>query len=313
MVSLIELSEENWTDFAGQSVDESQKKYLASNVGIMARGYVYRNSRAKVIGIVAAGKPVGLAMVRDLDDEPACYELQQFMIDKNFQGKGYGTEALKLIIERFKEEKKYNCMEVCVKMDDAQAIHVYEKAGFVDTGYIDEDVPDSYNLVYRFEDESNKQETSGISIISVEDPAEKQRIARLILEALPDWFGIPESREQYIKESATQPFFAAYDLERPIGFLCLKETGKDTVELCVMGVLKDYHRKGVGRKLFKRAKEVATQSGYSFMQVKTVQMGRYEDYDDTNRFYQSLGFKEFEVFPLLWDEWNHCQVYVMAL
>ena len=93
----------------------------------------------------------------------------------------------------------------------------------------------------------------------------KQRIAREILEALPDWFGIPEAREQYIKESAGQPFFAAYDSDKPIGFLCLKETGKETVELCVMGVLKDYHRKGVGRKLFERAKEEAKQAGYSFM------------------------------------------------
>ena len=141
----------------------------------------------------------------------------------------------------------------------------------------------------------------------------KQRIAREILEALPDWFGIPEAREQYIKESAGQPFFAAYDSDKPIGFLCLKETGKEAVELCVMGVLKDYHRKGVGRKLFERAKEEAKQAGYSFMQVKTVQMGRYEDYDATNHFYLSLGFKEFEVFPTLWDEWNPCQIYVMAL
>ena len=313
MVSLIELSEENWTDFAGLSVDESQKNYLASNIGIMARGYVYRDSRAKVMGIVADEKPIGLAMVRDLDDEPACYELQQFMIDKNFQGKGYGLKALELILAQLKAEHKYDCVEVCVKMDDAQAIHVYEKAGFVDTGYIDEDVPDSYNLIYRFEGTSNKQETSDIRVVTVEDAAEKQRISRAILEALPDWFGISESREQYIKESASQPFFAAYDAEKPIGFLCLKETGKETVELCVMGVLKDYHRKGVGRKLFKRAKEAATQSGYSFMQVKTVQMGRYEDYDDTNRFYLSLGFKEFEVFPLLWDEWNPCQIYVMVL
>ncbi|MBE5862074.1 MAG: GNAT family N-acetyltransferase [Lachnospiraceae bacterium] len=122
----------------------------------------------------------------------------------------------------------------------------------------------------------------------------KQRIAREILEALPDWFGIPEAREQYIKESANQSFFAAYDSNKPIGFLCLKETGKETVELSVMGVLKDYHRKGVGRMLFKKAKESALQSGYSFIQVKTVQMGRYEDYDATNHFYLSLGFKEFE-------------------
>ena len=42
-------------------------------------------------------------------------------------------------------------------------------------------------------------------------------------------------------------------------------------------------------------------------------MGRYEQYDRTNLFYRSLGFKEFEVFPALWDEGNPFQVYVMAL
>ncbi len=152
-----------------------------------------------------------------------------------------------------------------------------------------------------------------IIIVEETDSDKKQIIARTILEALPDWFAISESRERYIKESAEQLFFAAYDSEKPIGFLCLKETGKETVELCVMGVLKDYHRKGVGRKLFEWAKEMAGQSGYSFMQVKTVQMGRYAEYDATNRFYLSLGFKEFEVFPALWDERNPCQVYVMTL
>ena len=62
-----------------------------------------------------------------------------------------------------------------------------------------------------------------------------------------------------------------------------------------------------------KAKEVAKADGYKFMQVKTVKMGMYEDYDRTNRFYISCGFKEFEVFPLLWDEANPCQIYVMSL
>lgn len=48
----------------------------------------------------------------------------------------------------------------------------------------------------------------------------------------------------------------------------LKQTGKDTVELAVMGVLKEYHRKGIGRALFEYAKESIQESGYSFIQVK---------------------------------------------
>ena len=166
-----------------------------------------------------------------------------------------------------------------------------------------------------------------MEIRRVTDDGERQRAARWILEALPDWFGIPEAREEYISESRAKIFFCAYRQEQrlavsvnhffplyqPIGFLYLKETGKATVELAVMGVLKEYHRQGIGKELFRQAKAAALALGYSFMQVKTVQMGRYEDYDRTNLFYLSLGFQEFEVFPTLWDECNPCQVYVMAL
>ena len=150
-------------------------------------------------------------------------------------------------------------------------------------------------------------------VFPVPDAEAKRGIARSILEALPEWFGIPEAREAYIRESAGQIMVASKDGDTTNGFLCLKETGRDTVEIAVMGVLKEYHRKGIGTKLFEAAKAIAVEIGYSFMQVKTVQMGRYEEYDCTNRFYLSLGFKEFEVFPTLWDEWNPCQIYVMSL
>lgn len=67
-----------------------------------------------------------------------------------YQGRGYGTQALRLILAELAAERRYDCAEVCVKKEDTAALRVYEKVGFVDTGYIDEDVPDSLNLVYRF-------------------------------------------------------------------------------------------------------------------------------------------------------------------
>ncbi len=152
-----------------------------------------------------------------------------------------------------------------------------------------------------------------MEIRQITDDREKKNITRLILEALSDWFGIPEAREEYIAESNHKIFFCAFEGNRPVGFLYLKETGSATVELHVMGVLKEFHRKGIGRELFKSAREAAVEQGYSFIQVKTVQMGKYKEYDRTNKFYLSLGFKEFEVFPTLWDEWNPCQVYVMSI
>ena len=152
-----------------------------------------------------------------------------------------------------------------------------------------------------------------MEIRQLTDSTEKQAVTRLILEALPEWFGIPEAREAYIRESAGRIFFCAYDRNRPVGFLYLKETGNATVELYVMGIRKEYHRQGIGRLLFRQARDAAAGAGYAFMQVKTVQMGKYEEYDRTNRFYLALGFREFEVFPTLWDERNPCQVYVMSL
>ena len=152
-----------------------------------------------------------------------------------------------------------------------------------------------------------------MDIKQIHSDKEKENITRMILESLPEWFGIPEAREAYIAESKGNPFFCALDGETPVGFLYLKETGRHTVELAVMGVRKEWHRRGVGGALFDAAKQEAKKRGYSFIQVKTVQMGKYAEYDATNRFYLSLGFQELEVFPTLWDEWNPCQIYIMAI
>lgn len=150
-------------------------------------------------------------------------------------------------------------------------------------------------------------------VTKIENPDEKKNISRAILESLVDWFGIEQAREEYISDSVEQIFFAEKQEDKAIGFLCLKETGKDTLELAVMGVLKKFHRAGIGRDLISSAKNYAKEKGYSFLQVKTVAMGYYEDYDRTNLFYQSIGFKELEVFPALWGEENPCQIYVMSI
>ena len=150
-------------------------------------------------------------------------------------------------------------------------------------------------------------------IVEIKDSNEKQSVARKVLEALTDWFEVKESREEYISGCVEWTFLAAKEEEETVGFLCLTETGKATVALAVMGVLRNHHRNGIGRQLVERAKEAARLQGYEFMQVKTVKMGMYEDYDRTNLFYMSCGFKELEVFPLLWDEANPCQIYVMSL
>ena len=152
-----------------------------------------------------------------------------------------------------------------------------------------------------------------MKVMQIIDNVEKIKIARYILESLQLWFSNPDAREEYIKNSVKMIFLSAFDENRPVGFIGMQETGKDTIEISVMGVLEEYHRTGTGRSLFEHAKNIACESGYSFMQVKTLQMGRNVHYDKTNLFYQALGFKEFEIIPTLWNEENPCQIYVMSL
>ena len=146
-VRLTQVTEENWLEVASLSVKEHQKEYLAPAIGILARGYVYRDCNARVFVIEHDGIIVGAALVREFTDEPLGYDLQQFMIDQYFQGRGYGSAALTLILEELRKEGHYDHVEVCVKKKDAEAIHLYEKLGFTDSGYIDEDAPDSLNMI----------------------------------------------------------------------------------------------------------------------------------------------------------------------
>ena len=149
MIRLAEVTEENWLDIADLSVNDDQRRFVAPAIGILARGYVYRDCNARIYAIENDGTIVGAALVREFADEPLGYDLQQFMIDQRYQGKGYGSAALALILDELRKEGHYDHVEVCVKKDDAAAIRLYGKHEFADSGYIDEDVPDSLNLICR--------------------------------------------------------------------------------------------------------------------------------------------------------------------
>ena len=147
MLRLTDVTEDNWIEAASLSVKDSQKEFVAPALGILARGYVYRGCGAKVYLIENDGIIAGAALVREFTEEPLGYDLQQFMIDRRYQGRGYGTEALRLILNELRKEGHYDHVEVCVKKDDIAAIHLYKKWGFVDSGYFDEDAPDALNMI----------------------------------------------------------------------------------------------------------------------------------------------------------------------
>lgn len=148
MVTLQQINQTNFMDVAALQVQPAQKPFVASPLGILARAYAYRDCRPQVWGIYSDGRLVGLALVEDLEAEPACYHLTELLVDAKAQGRGYGQAALSRILSLLQRERKYPMVEVCVKKENAAAIHVYEKAGFRDTGYEDPVTPDSLCMAY---------------------------------------------------------------------------------------------------------------------------------------------------------------------
>lgn len=151
-----------------------------------------------------------------------------------------------------------------------------------------------------------------MEILFVKEPAEKSRCVQEVLLDLPEWFGLPEATKEYIEKSKEFPLWCVKKKEEYLGFISLSSTSEDTAEIYCMGVKKEAHHQGIGKQLFHTAEEYAKKQ-YKFLQVKTVDEGLYPQYDQTIRFYKSLGFSKLEVFPHLWDEWNPCLVLVKKL
>ena len=149
MLHLAQIDENNFFAARALTLREDQRRFLDSPLGILARGYAYREQRARVLAVAAEDTVTGLLLVKDMDEEPACYDLQQFMIDSRFQGRGYGRAALGLLLDDLRRERKYDLVEVCVHRDNDAALALFAAAGFLDTGYVDPDLPDCLNLMCR--------------------------------------------------------------------------------------------------------------------------------------------------------------------
>jgi len=135
-----------------------------------------------------------------------------------------------------------------------------------------------------------------------------------ILRELPSWFGNETPVLDYAKQCRTLPFWAAFDGKQAVGFVALKPHNAFTSEVCVMGVLPAYHRKGIGRQLLACCEEFARQDGTRYLTVKTLaDTHPSKSYAKTRAFYRTAGFVPLEIFPLHWDADNPCLVMVKSL
>jgi ribosomal protein S18 acetylase RimI-like enzyme len=132
---------------------------------------------------------------------------------------------------------------------------------------------------------------------------------------LPEWFGIPEAVETYVREVEQHPMLAAHDDSGLVtGFVAVKQQSPLTFEAFVLGVRPKSHRQGIGRALFAAAEEFSRQAGGRYLTVKTISaISPDPHYAVTRTFYEAIGFEALEEFPLLWGKSNPCLMMIKVL
>lgn len=136
MIRLVEINPENWR--LGLKVAENQKSFVSNETGILARAYAYRDFRSNAFVIYNDDTPVGMALYYDCEPLEA-YDFSQLFIDERYQGRGYGKEAAKLIIDLMIDDGKYDKIILCFIEGNELAEKLYEALGFRLTGERDED------------------------------------------------------------------------------------------------------------------------------------------------------------------------------
>jgi GNAT superfamily N-acetyltransferase len=153
-----------------------------------------------------------------------------------------------------------------------------------------------------------------MEIKEISEPTEKSSICDNILRNLPKWFGNEKAIVDYVNQVGKLPLYAALESEKPIGFVAIKVHNAYTAEVCVMGVLQESHRKGIGTSLVNIAEKYCRANNFKYLTVKTLDSSAvYEPYERTRNFYRKVGFIPLEVFTAFWDEENPCLFLVKHL
>lgn len=142
----------------------------------------------------------------------------------------------------------------------------------------------------------------------------KQTICKSVLLDLPEWFGIEEARRHYIDEVVNYPFIALFVGDKAVGFYSLREENSNVLDMYVLGILKEYHGKGLGRKLQEYVNEYAKKNGYSYVMVLTLSE-KHPDigYKMTRDFYHKMEFIDMFQSNKIWDKNNPTQIMIKKL
>lgn len=129
MLHLKTITKDNWVDAISLRVKEDQVNFVASNAVSLAQLNFLDNFHAK--GIYYGDEMVGFTLY-GIDEDDHDFWIYRMMIDAKHQGKGYGKESVKLVIDDIKaiKEERHQTITLSYEPTNVHAKRIYEKMGF---------------------------------------------------------------------------------------------------------------------------------------------------------------------------------------
>ncbi len=133
------ITEDNFLDAFHLKLRKDQEEFVSHPIRSLAQAYVYRN-QCQPFGIYQDEEMVGYVMVIYDYDVPE-YDIWHMMIDEARQGRGYGKEALKRVLEYIgtKPFGESNRVVLTCNQQNIPGLRLYRSLGFQETGNVDED------------------------------------------------------------------------------------------------------------------------------------------------------------------------------
>ena len=120
-------------------VSEDQSHFVASNLHSIAEAQFGFEEQGHwnlyPFGAYLDDEPVGFVMYGFNFSHPRFQAfILRLMVDRQFQGKGYGRQIMQLVLERFRKEERIKNVGISYEPENLPAQKLYASLGFVEPG-----------------------------------------------------------------------------------------------------------------------------------------------------------------------------------
>ncbi len=141
MITLRPVTAENWRSLIKLEVAESQKDFVSSNLYSIAEAQFGYEEEGHwnffPFGVYANEEPVGFVMY-GLNYGHSRFQafIVRLMTDKRFQGRGYGREVMRLVLDIFQSDSSVKMVGISYEPQNEVARKLYASFGFFEPGEI---------------------------------------------------------------------------------------------------------------------------------------------------------------------------------